>query len=129
MSTPLRGWGGGVERRVVIVCLALSATFLFLVRALFPLLLVFNSVWRLNPNNVVLGKQKRTNKNIKEDDMWNKQSIFWELTYWKDLDVRHSIDVMHVEKNVCESLLGTLLNTYGKTRDHGHARADLKNGN
>jgi hypothetical protein len=33
---------------------------------------------------------------------------------------------MHVEKNVCENLLGTLLNTDGKTRDHGHARADLK---
>jgi hypothetical protein len=34
--------------------------------------------------------------------------------------------VMHIEKNVCESLLGTLLNTDGKTRDHGHARVDLK---
>jgi hypothetical protein len=33
---------------------------------------------------------------------------------------------MHIEKNVCESLLGTLLNTDGKTRDYGHARADLK---
>jgi hypothetical protein len=49
-----------------------------------------------------------------------------ERPYWKDLDIRHSIDVMHIEKNVCESLLGTLLNTHGKTRDHGHARADLK---
>jgi hypothetical protein len=58
--------------------------------------------------------------------MWKKQSIFWELLYWKDLDVYHLIDVMHIEKNVCESLLGTLLNTDGKTRDHGHARADLK---
>jgi hypothetical protein len=48
------------------------------------------------------------------------------LPYSKDLDVRHSIDVMHVEKNVCVSLLGTLHNTDGKTRDHGHARADLK---
>jgi hypothetical protein len=38
----------------------------------------------------------------------------------------HSIDVMHVEKNVCENLLGTLLNTDEKTRDYGHARADLK---
>jgi hypothetical protein len=36
------------------------------------------------------------------------------------------IDVVHVEKNVYEILLGTLLNTGGKTRDHGHARADLK---
>jgi hypothetical protein len=33
---------------------------------------------------------------------------------------------MHVKKNVCESLLGTLLNTDGKTRDHGHALANLK---
>jgi hypothetical protein len=56
-----------------------------------------------------------------------KEAIdFWELPYWKDLDVRHSIDEMHVEKNVCESLLGTLLNMDGKTRDHGHARANLK---
>jgi hypothetical protein len=48
-------------------------------------------------------------------------SIFWELPYWKYLDVRHSIDVMHIEKNVCESLLGTLLNMDGKTKDHGLA--------
>jgi hypothetical protein len=33
---------------------------------------------------------------------------------------------MRVEKNVYESLLGTLLNTDRKTRDIGHARADLK---
>jgi hypothetical protein len=31
------------------------------------------------------------------------------------------IDVTHIEKNVCESLLGTLLNMDRKTRDHGHA--------
>jgi hypothetical protein len=33
---------------------------------------------------------------------------------------------MHIEKNMCESLVETLLNTNEKTRDHGHARADLK---
>jgi hypothetical protein len=76
--------------------------------------------------HVVLGKQKRTSKKTEEDDKWINQSIFWELSYRKDLDVHHSIDVMHVKKNVCESLLGTLLNTDRKTRDHGHARADLK---
>jgi hypothetical protein len=80
----------------------------------------------VNDIYLALDKRKRTNKNIEEDDMWKKQSIFLELPYWKDLDVRHSIDVMHVEKNMCESLLRTLLNTDGKTRDHGHAQADLK---
>jgi hypothetical protein len=76
--------------------------------------------------HVVLGKQKRTGKNTGEDDMWKKQLIFWELPYWKDLDVCHSIDVIHIKKNVCESLLGTLLNMDEKTMDHGYARADLK---
>jgi hypothetical protein len=76
--------------------------------------------------HVVLGKRKRTSKNIEEDDRWKKQLIFWELPHCKDLDVCHSIDVMHVKKNVCESLLGTLLNTDGKSRDYGHAWSDLK---
>jgi hypothetical protein len=76
--------------------------------------------------HVILSKRKRNAKNNEEDDMWKKQSIFWELPYWKDLDVCHSIDVMHVEKNVCENLIRTLLNMNEKTRDHGHARADIK---
>jgi hypothetical protein len=33
---------------------------------------------------------------------------------------------MHVKKNVCKSLVGTLLNTNEKIRDHGHTRVDLK---
>jgi hypothetical protein len=74
---------------------------------------------------VVLSKQKRTIKNT-EDDMWKKESIFWELPYWKDLDVHHWTDVMHVEKNVYESLLKSLLHTGRKTSDHGHAWVDLK---
>jgi hypothetical protein len=41
-------------------------------------------------------------------------------------DIRHSIDVMHIKKNVCESLLKILLNTDRESRDHGHARAGLK---
>ena len=32
--------------------------------------------------------------------MWKKKSIFWELPYWKVLDVRHAIDVMHLTKNL-----------------------------
>jgi hypothetical protein len=31
--------------------------------------------------HVVLGKRKRTGKNTEDDDMWKKQSIFWELPY------------------------------------------------
>ena len=29
--------------------------------------------------------------------MWKKKSIFWELPYWKGLEVCHSIDAMHLQ--------------------------------
>jgi hypothetical protein len=41
--------------------------------------------------------------------MWNKKSILWELEYWAMLDVRHSVDNMHVKKNVCEATYGRIL--------------------
>nr|ABA99172.2 transposon protein, putative, CACTA, En/Spm sub-class [Oryza sativa Japonica Group] len=61
----------------------------------------------------------------KERSMWKKKSIFWRLPYWKDLEVHHYIDLMHVEKNVCESLMGLLLNP-GTTKDGLNARRDLE---
>lgn len=57
---------------------------------------------------------------------WKKISIFFELPYWKDLPLRHNLDVMHIEKNNCESWLGTLLNIEGKTKDTLKARRDLE---
>ena len=38
--------------------------------------------------------------------MWKKKSIFWDLPYWQVLEVRSSIDVMHLTKNLCVNLLG-----------------------
>ena len=56
--------------------------------------------------------------------MWKKKSIFWDLPYWKDLEVRSSIDVMHVTKNLCVNLLG-FLGVYEKTKDTTEARQYL----
>ncbi|XP_074278478.1 uncharacterized protein LOC141602067 [Silene latifolia] len=64
---------------------------------------------------------KRTNNGT----LYKKKSIFWDLPYWKHLSVRHCIDVMHVEKNVCDSIIGTLLNITGKTKDGLKARQDM----
>jgi len=58
-------------------------------------------------------------------NLWNKKLIFFDLSYWSRLEVRHCIDVMHVEKNVCDSLIGTLLNINGKTKDGLNAHLDL----
>jgi hypothetical protein len=40
--------------------------------------------------------------------------------------VSHAIDVMHVEKNVCEASVGTWLDIPGKTKDTLKARMDLE---
>ncbi|XP_031127604.1 uncharacterized protein LOC116029701 [Ipomoea triloba] len=73
------------------------------------------------------GKRSKTNVEIRSNEKspWKKKSIFFDLPYWKTLDVRHSIDVMHVEKNVCDSIVGTLLDIKGKTKDGLNARLDL----
>lgn len=87
----------------------------------------------------VKGKKKKNEKeNILEDNKeekdlgattfrkcWKKKSIFFNLPYWKHLHVRHCLDVMHIEKNVFESLVNTLMNVKGKTKDNVAARLDM----
>lgn len=82
---------------------------------------------RVEGINCVWGKKSKTAQ-AKGDDKkcpWKKKSIFFNLEYWKHLHIRHCLDVMHIEKNVCESLFGTLLNIPGKTKDGVKARLDL----
>ncbi|XP_054785874.1 uncharacterized protein LOC129292326 [Prosopis cineraria] len=71
--------------------------------------------------NVTFGK---TMKNSKKS-IWKKRSIFFDLPYWSYLDMRHCIDVMHVEKNVCDSIVGMFLDIPGKFKDGVKARLDL----
>ena len=76
---------------------------------------------------VIFGKGPGSQSVPKDADnhapMWKKKSIFWELEYWKILEVRSAIDVMHVTKNLCVNLL-SFLGVYGKTRDTSEARQD-----
>src|SRR5438128_2053609 len=90
---------------------------------------------------VAKGKEsnKKRKKTIESDDQtkemgcheedaigFKKLSIFFKyLPYWKDLDIRHAIDVMHVEKNVCDSILGILLDIKGKTKEGLKSRKDF----
>ena len=60
-------------------------------------------------------KRKRRAKNSNDEepilDMptgWKKKSIFFQLPYWVTLKIRHNLDVMHLEKNVCDNILATL---------------------
>ncbi|CAL2228625.1 unnamed protein product [Prunus armeniaca] len=58
---------------------------------------------------------------------WKKKSKFFDLEYWKYLLVKHVIDVMHIEKNICDSIIGTLLEIPGKNKDGIAVRLDLLN--
>lgn len=57
---------------------------------------------------------------------WIKQSIFWELPYWKTNLIRHNLDVMHIEKNVFDNVFNTVMDIKDKTKDNVKARMDLK---
>ncbi|XP_074352953.1 uncharacterized protein LOC141692115 [Apium graveolens] len=65
------------------------------------------------------GSQKRWSLHGK-----NSQ-FFFELEYWKFHHVRHCLDVMHVEKNVCDNIIGTLLHMKFKSKDSLASRLDL----
>ena len=58
--------------------------------------------------------------------LYKKRSIFFNLEYWKHLLVRHQLDVMHIEKNVCKNIYGTLIHQSGKTKEEINARKDLE---
>ncbi|CAN6679978.1 unnamed protein product [Malus baccata var. baccata] len=70
-------------------------------------------------------RRKRTSSNTSGNSQWKKKSIFYELPYWRHLLIRHNLDVMHIEKNICDSLVGTLLGIE-KSKDGLAARADLE---
>lgn len=82
---------------------------------------------RIKDVETIFGKLHKVKP--KKGVLWKKVSIFWDLPYWKHLSVRHCLDVMHIEKNVCDSLIGTLLNIPGKTKDGASVRRDMKANN
>ena len=69
---------------------------------------------------------KKVKGRDKVDSPFKKRSIFFDLPYWRHLLLRHNLDAMHIEKNVCDNILGTILNLSGKSKDHVKARLDLQ---
>ena len=66
---------------------------------------------------------------LKTDDThfnWRKKSIFFDLSYWETNLLCHCLDIMLVEKNVCELLLTMILNIKDKIKDDLNFLFDLK---
>ena len=57
---------------------------------------------------------------------WTKRSIFWDLPYWFSHLIHHNLDVMHIEKNVFDNLINTVMDINGKTKDNLNARKDMR---
>jgi len=70
----------------------------------------------------IIGNKRKRNEGPR---IYSRKAGLWRLPYWKDLKLPHNLDVMHIEKNICENILVTLLNVQGKTKDTINARLDL----
>ncbi|XP_057746407.1 uncharacterized protein LOC130965663 [Arachis stenosperma] len=78
-------------------------------------------------NSTLTAKRRRIGEDADQDDSyWKKRSVFFELLYWKDHILRHNLDVMHIEKNICDNMVFTILNDSVKSKDNLKARKDLQ---
>ncbi|XP_035551693.1 uncharacterized protein LOC118349872 [Juglans regia] len=76
--------------------------------------------------DVEFGKSHRKKKRTAEELNWTKCSIFFVLPYWSTMRLRHNLDVMHIEKNIADNILFTLMNSPGKSKDNINSRRDLE---
>ncbi|XP_062075870.1 uncharacterized protein LOC133779997 [Humulus lupulus] len=78
-------------------------------------------------DKIIKGDKQQMNDSCYENKTnWKRKSIFWELEYWPKLKLRHNLDVMHIEKNICDSVVGTIFSIDGKSKDTENARLDLQ---
>lgn len=69
---------------------------------------------KLGKKNIDIVFKKYQKKKTTQKNIWKK---FFNLSYWGKLDVTHCIDVMHVKKYTCDSVIGILVNVKRKTKD------------
>lgn len=60
-----------------------------------------------------------------EEMCYKKKSTFFKLLYLRHLKCFYQLDVMYIEKNVCENIYGTLLNILCETKDGLNTILDL----
>jgi hypothetical protein len=73
--------------------------------------------------NLAYKKRKRV---VQVEPNWHLKVSLYDLPYWSKLKFVHNLDVMHIEKNICDNILGTLLELEGKNKDTVNARFDLE---
>jgi hypothetical protein len=59
-----------------------------------------------------------------EEHNWTHVPVLWQLLYFNKLLLSQNIDVMHIEKNVVESIFSIIFDIPEKTKDNIKARVD-----
>jgi hypothetical protein len=73
------------------------------------------------------GKKRKKNEKALKDSPFKKQIIFFRyVPYWKEFEISHAIDTMHITKGVFESTISLLLDILGETKDGLNTRKDLQ---
>ncbi|CAM8953788.1 unnamed protein product [Rhodiola kirilowii] len=65
-------------------------------------------------------------RGVTERLCWTHVSVFYLWPYWQSHCQPYSLDVMHIEKNVFDNIIGTKLGLEGKTKDDIKARKGLE---
>ncbi|XP_074373843.1 uncharacterized protein LOC141714210 [Apium graveolens] len=63
--------------------------------------------------------------NRTDHSIWPVLLSIYNLPHWLCMKRGHVLDVMHIEKSICEAMLGTLLNIPGKIKDRESIRLDM----
>ena len=79
---------------------------------------------RKKGGEVAAGAKGKEKEGDKPRIFYKRRATLWDLPYWSAKKLRHNIDVMHLEKNICDSVVGTLMNNPSKTKDSSNARLD-----
>jgi hypothetical protein len=90
---------------------------------------VFKMIRNINVvfRKFVKGKKRKKNEKTPNDSPFKEQSIFFRyIPYWKEFEIGHDIDTMHITKGVFESTIGLLLDITCKMMDGLNARKDLQ---
>jgi len=81
--------------------------------------------WHCIPNkNPKKPKPRKRRRN--GEPVWHLKASMYDLPYWSKLKLQHNLDVMHIEKNICENIVATLLSNQNKSKDTIAARLDLE---
>ena len=74
--------------------------------------------------NKMLAKRKKEHAKLEKN--WKNKNIFFPIAILENPYFGHNLDVIHIKKNIRDSIVSTLLSIDGKSKDNMNSRLDLQ---